>query len=326
MTTRLERFTLERLSDSSDFREQLLNEVRKGLTSNPKTLPSIYFYDDHGSDLFDQITELPEYYLTRAETEILEQHADELVARYRPHELMEIGAGFARKTRILLTAMHRAGAGDSYVPIDVSVAALRQAGAALGDIYPWLTVRAYVGDFGTDLHLVPRGGQRIVAFLGSTLGNLSPAERPAFLSEVAASVADGDVLLLGVDLVKDERTMVAAYDDSQGLSARFNKNILTVINRNLGGNLPLDGFDHETRFLAETGCMSQSLRANRDITATLEAVGITVDFSRGEAVHTEWSCKFTADGISSELAAAGLTVEEILTDRLNRFALVVATS
>jgi L-histidine N-alpha-methyltransferase len=188
-----------------------------------------------------------------------------------------------------------------------------------------LTVRAYIGDFGTDLHRVPRGGERIVAFLGSTIGNLSPAERPAFLSEVADSIADGDVLLLGVDLVKDEPTMIAAYDDSQGLSSQFNKNILTVINSNLDGDLPLDGFDHETQFFPDTGCMGQSLRANRDITATLESVGITIDFSQDEAVHTEWSCKFTVDGISSELSAAGLRVDEILTDTLNRFALVVAT-
>jgi L-histidine N-alpha-methyltransferase len=325
MTTRIDRFTIERLSEPETFDAQLLRDVKHGLTNTPKTLPSIYFYDDHGSDLFDQITELPEYYLTRLETEILEEHADGLIAQFRPHELMEIGAGFARKTRILLSAMHRAGLGDSYVPIDVSDAALEHAGAALTDAYDWLTVRAYVGDFGSDLHRVPRGGNRIVAFLGSTLGNLSPPDRAAFLAEVAASVSDGDVLLLGVDLIKDEATMVAAYDDSQGVSAAFNKNILTVINRTLGGDLPLDAFDHETAFFPDSGCMKQSLRANRHVTATLEAVGITVEFARGEAVHTEWSCKFTIDGISSELATSGLTVTDALTDTNDHFALIVAT-
>ena len=325
MTTRIDRFTIERLSEPADFDAQLLRDVRDGLTRMPKALPSIYFYDDHGSDLFDQITELPEYYLTRAETEILEKHADELIRRFRPHELMEIGAGFARKTRILLSAMHRAGLGDAYVPIDVSDAALAHAGAALTDAYEWLTVRAYVGDFGTDLHRVPRGGNRIVAFLGSTLGNLSPTDRPAFLTEVAASVFEGDVLLLGVDLIKDEATMVAAYNDSQGISAAFNKNILSVINRTLGGNLPLDAFDHESTFFPDSGCMKQSLRANRDLIATLDTVGITIDFARGEAVHTEWSCKFTIEGISNELATSGLTVTDVLTDSNDQFALIVAT-
>ena len=325
MKTRLDRFTIERLSDPADFDAQLLRDVQFGLTSTPKTLPSIYFYDDHGSDLFERITELPEYYLTRLETEILEQHADELIAQFRPHELMEIGAGFARKTRILLSAMHRAGLGDAYVPIDVSDAALEHAGEALTDAYDWLTVRAYVGDFGTDLHRVPRGGNRIVAFLGSTLGNLAPPDRPAFLAEVAASVAEGDVFLLGVDLIKDEGTMVAAYNDSQGVSAAFNKNILAVINKTLGGNLPLDGFDHESTFFPDSGCMKQSLRANRDITATLQAAGITIGFTKGEAVHTEWSCKFTVDGISAELATSGLTVSDVLTDSNAHFALIVAT-
>jgi L-histidine N-alpha-methyltransferase len=325
MTTKLERFTIERLSEPADFEALLRRDVREGLTATPKTLPSIYFYDDHGSDLFDQITELPEYYLTRLEAEILEEHADKLISRFCPHELMEIGAGFARKTRILLSAMHRAGVGDAYVPIDVSDAALEHAGAALTDAYEWLTVRAYVGDFGTDLHRVPSSGNRIVAFLGSTLGNLAPVDRPAFLAEIAASVADEDVFLLGVDLVKDEATMVAAYDDSQGISAAFNKNILSVINRTLGGDLPLDAFDHETAFFPGSGCMKQGLRANRDVTTTLTDVGLTIEFARGELIHTEWSCKFTIDGITAELAQAGLTVTDALTDRNDHFALIVAT-
>ena len=325
MTTRIDRFAIERLSEPADFDAQLVRDVKDGLTSTPKALPSIYFYDDHGSELFDRITALPEYYLTRLETEILEKHADDLIARFRPHELMEIGAGFARKTRILLSAMHRAGLGDAYVPIDVSDAALVQAGAALTDAYDWLTVRAYVGDFGSDLHRVPRGGNRIVAFLGSTIGNLAPPDRPAFLAEVAASVFEGDVLLLGVDLIKDEATMVAAYNDSQGVSAAFNKNILTVINKTLGSNLPLDAFDHESAFFPESGCMKQSLRANRDITATLEVADLTIEFTEGEAVHTEWSCKFTVDGITAELAASGLVVTDVLTDGNDHFALIVAT-
>ncbi|GMR01969.1 MAG: L-histidine N(alpha)-methyltransferase [Acidimicrobiia bacterium] len=320
-----DQFTLECLSEPADFRAQLIADVRDGLTAEHKSLPSIYFYDDHGSNLFERITELPEYYLTRAETEILEANSDAIMSAFQPTELMEIGAGFARKTRILLKAMHDAGAGNRYVPIDVSDAALKHAGDALTATFPWLTVRAYVGDFGSDLHRVPRSGHRIVAFLGSTIGNLPPDERSAFLSEVAMTIKEGDALLLGVDLVKDEPTMVAAYDDAQGISAEFNKNILAVINRHLDGDLPLDAFEHETRFNAAGECMEQSLRATRDITSTLAAIDLTVTIAAGESIHTEWSCKFTQEGISAELSAAGLEVRDVLTDTEDRFALVVAT-
>ncbi len=319
------RFTLERLSDPADFKAQLMKDVHAGLSSERKTLPSMYFYDDHGSRLFEQITQLPEYYLTRAESEILETHADALMATFHPSELMEIGAGFARKTRILLTAMYNADAGDCYVPIDVSDAALKHAGDTLTATYPWLRVRAYVGDFGADLHRVPRSGQRIVAFLGSTIGNFPPEDRQDFLSEVAVSIKEGDAFLLGVDLVKDAATMVAAYSDAQGVSAQFNKNILAVINRNLEGDIPLDAFEHETRFNAEVECMEQSLRATRDVTARLGSIDLTIHITNGESIHTEWSCKFTKAGITNELSTAGLTVSEILTDSQGRFALVVAT-
>jgi L-histidine N-alpha-methyltransferase len=319
------RFTLEWLSEPADFRSQLARDVRAGLEARPRSLPSIYFYDDHGSELFEEITQIPEYYLTRAETEILETHAEDLISRFRPVEMMEIGAGFARKTRILLDAMHTEGTGDCYVPIDVSDLALKHAGDTLTHAYPWLKVRAYVGDFVSDLHRVPRYGRRIVTFLGSTIGNLPPDERPQFLSEVAESIEPDDAFILGVDLIKDEATMVAAYSDVQGLSAAFNKNILTVINRHLSGDFPLDGFAHETRFDVDSGCMEQSLRAIRDVTVRLDDIDLSMEFASGESIHTEWSCKFTKDGVAIQIEGAGLTVTDILTDSLDRFALVVAT-
>ncbi len=319
------RFTIEWLSEPADFRAQLARDVRAGLTAENRSLPSIYFYDDHGSELFEEITKLPEYYLTRAESEILEAHAGDLIRTFRPTEMMEIGAGFAKKTRLLLDAMHAEGSGNRYVPIDVSDLALKHAGDTLTAAYPWLDVRAYVCDFLTDLHRVPRSGRRIVTFLGSTIGNLPPAERPRFLAEVAGSIEPGDGFFLGVDLVKDEATMVAAYDDSRGVSAAFNKNILTVINRHLHGDFPLDAFAHETRFNREISCMEQSLRALRDVTVHLEAIDLTIDIAAGESIHTEWSCKFTEDGVTAALEAAGLTVTDVLTDSLDRFALVVAT-
>jgi len=320
-----QRFTLEWLSEPAGFRSQLARDVRAGLTAQHRSLPSIYFYDDHGSELFEEITQIPEYYLSRAETEILEAHAEELISRFRPVEMMEIGAGFARKTRILLDAMHTEGSGDCYVPIDVSDLALKHAGDALTDAYPWLRVRAYVGDFLSDLHRVPRYGRRIVTFLGSTIGNLEPDERPQFLREVAESIEPDDAFILGVDLIKDEATMVAAYSDAQGLSAAFNKNILTVINRHLDGDFPLEAFAHETRFNADSGCMEQSLRAVHDVTVHLDTIDLTIQIASGESIHTEWSCKFTKDGVAAQLEKAGLTVSDILTDGLDRFALVIAT-
>ncbi len=320
-----ERFTLEWLSEPADFKSQLIRDVRSGLIAKDRSLPSIYFYDDHGSELFEEITRLPEYYLTRAEAEILETHADDLISAFRPVEMMEIGAGFARKTRILLDAMHTEGTGDCYVPVDVSDLALKHAGDSLTATYPWLKVRAYVGDFLSDLHRVPRTGRRIVTFLGSTIGNLPPDERPRFLAEVAGSIEPDDAFLLGVDLVKDEATMVAAYSDTQGVSAAFNKNILAVINRHLGGDFPLDAFAHETRFEPDTMCMKQSLRALRDVTVRLTDIDLTIRISEGESIHTEWSCKFTKESVARQLETAGLTVTEILTDRQDRFALVVAT-
>lgn len=323
MTT--ERFTLERLSDAADFKAQMTRDVRRGLTADKKTIPSIYFYDDHGSELFEEITLLPEYYLTRAETEILETHAAEIMTSVQPDELMEIGAGFARKTRLLLSAMHDAGPGSRYVPIDVSDAALKHAGDALTTTYAWLTVDAYVGDFLLDLHRVPHQGRRVVAFLGSTIGNLPPDERGTFLKEVASSLNPGDVFLLGVDLVKNEQAMIDAYSDAQGISAQFNKNVLTVINRTLDGDLPLDAFEHETRFNEACSCMEQSLRANRDISASLKAIELHIEIADGESIHTEFSCKFTRESISRELTEAGLNVSSVLTDRLNQFALVVAS-
>lgn len=318
------RFTLTRIGNPHDFREQMIKDVRNGLTAQNKSLPSIYFYDDYGSELFEEITRLPEYYLTRAETEILEIYAADIIAAICPDELVEIGAGYARKTRLLLTAIHDRQAGNVYVAIDVSESALQHAGRTLTAKYPWLSVRGYLGDFGSDLGEVPRHGRRLVAFLGSTIGNLAPEQRSGFLRAVASMLDDDDGFLLGIDLVKDEAIMIAAYSDSAGVSASFNKNILTVINRELDGDIDLDAFDHETRFDPETGCMEQSLRANRDLKVRLGAIDLDVGFVAGESMHTEWSCKFTRDQIETELLAAGLETTNWWTDTENRFALVLA--
>ena len=318
------RFTLTRIGRLHDHRKQMIDDVYAGLTADHKSLPSVYFYDDHGSALFEEITLLPEYYLARAETQILEKYADDIIAAIHPDELVEIGAGYARKTQLLLTAIHEREAGNVYVAIDVSEAALRHAGENLTKAYPWLHVRGYLGDFGTHLDSVPRHGRRLVAFLGSTIGNLPLAQRPDFFRSVASMLDENDGFLLGIDLIKDESTLIAAYSDSAGMSSAFNKNVLTVLNRELDGDFDLDAFDHVTQLNAGTGCMEQSLRANRDVAARLEAINLGVSIASGESIHTEWSCKFTREQITDELAAAGLGATDWWTDVEERYALVLA--
>ncbi len=324
MTGDHSRFTLARIGQPHDHRKQMIDDVCKGLTTEHKSLPSIYFYDDHGSVLFEQITQLPEYYLARAEAQILERYAHDIIAAIHPDELVEIGAGYARKTQLLLTAIHEREAGNVYVAIDVSEAALRHAGKNLTEAYPWLQVRGYLGDFGTDLDSVPRHGRRLVAFLGSTIGNLSLAQRPDFFGSVASMLDEGDGFLLGIDLIKDESILVAAYSDPAGVSSAFNKNVLTVLNQELDANFDLDAFDHVTQLNRVTGCMEQSLRANRDLVARLEAIDLDVSIGSGESIHTEWSCKFTREQITNELAGAGLDVTDWWTDTEDRYALLIA--
>lgn len=318
------RFALTRIGHPRDRRQQMIDDVRAGLTAEHKSLPSVYFYDDHGSALFEEITRLPEYYLARAEAQILETYSNDIIATVHPDELVEIGAGYARKTQLLLTAIHDREAGNVYVAIDVSESALRHAGENLTEIYPWLRVRGYVGDFGSDLGSVPREGRRLVAFLGSTIGNLSLDQRPDFFHSIATMLTADDGFLLGIDLMKDESMLVAAYSDSAGVSSAFNKNVLTVLNRELDGDFDLDAFDHVTQLNPSTGCMEQSLRANRHITARLETINLEIAVEAGESIHTEWSCKFTMEQITEELAGAGLSVTDWWSDAGNRYALVLA--
>jgi L-histidine N-alpha-methyltransferase len=324
MTGDKSRFSLTHIGHPRDRRQQMIADVCAGLTAENKSLPSIYFYDDHGSALFEEITRLPEYYLARAEAQILETHSNDIIATIHPDELVEIGAGYARKTQLLLTALHDREAGNVYVAIDVSESALSHAGENLTEIYPWLQVRGYVGDFGSDLASVPREGRRLVAFLGSTIGNLSLDQRPDFFHSVASMLTTDDGFLLGIDLIKDESILVAAYSDSAGVSSAFNKNVLTVLNRDFDGDLDLDAFVHVTQFNASTGCMEQSLRANRNVTALLGAIDLEVTLEAGESIHTEWSCKFTREQITEELAGAGLSVVDWWSDVENRYALVLA--
>ncbi|MGW3016876.1 L-histidine N(alpha)-methyltransferase [Streptomyces longwoodensis] len=298
-------------------------DVLHGLTTTPKTLPPKWFYDAHGSALFELITDLPEYYPTRAEREILDARATEIAAASGARTLVELGSGSSEKTRLLLDALTGLRA---YVPVDVSESALTGAGQALAAERPRLEVHALIADFTRPLELPDTPGPRLVAFLGGTIGNLLPAERTRFLASVRALLAPGDALLLGTDLVKDEQVLVRAYDDAAGVTAAFNKNVLAVVDRELGADFDLDAFDHVALWDAEQEWIEMRLRSRTAQTVKVPALGLAVDFAAGEELRTEVSAKFRQDGVRAELAEAGLELSHWWTDTEGRFALSLSTA
>ncbi|MFF6947101.1 L-histidine N(alpha)-methyltransferase [Streptomyces iakyrus] len=298
-------------------------DVHRGLTGRPKTLPPKWFYDAHGSDLFEKITELPEYYPTRAEREILLARAGDIAAATRARTLVELGSGSSEKTRHLIDALTDL---HTYVPVDVSGSALSQAGQALAAERPGLDVHALIADFTAELTLPDTPGPRLVAFLGGTIGNLLPAERAAFLASVRALLAPGDALLLGTDLVKDEEVLVRAYDDGAGVTAAFNKNVLTVINRELGADFDPAAFDHVALWDAGHEWIEMRLRSRTAQTVKVPALGLAVDFTAGEEMRTEVSAKFRQEGVRTELSAAGLELAHWWTDDAGRFALSLSVA
>ncbi|MEU5687613.1 L-histidine N(alpha)-methyltransferase [Streptomyces venezuelae] len=297
-------------------------DVLQGLTRTPKTLPPKWFYDARGSALFEEITTLPEYYPTRAEREILVARADRIAAITGARTLIELGSGSSEKTRHLIDAMESL---HTYVPVDVSESALTGAANALLAQRPSLDVHALITDFTRGLALPGTPGPRLVAFLGGTIGNLLPAERTAFLSSVRDLLSPGDALLLGTDLVKDESVLVSAYDDGTGVTAAFNKNVLTVINRELAGDFDPDSFEHVAVWDREHEWIEMRLRSTADQTVKIHALDLAVDFVAGEELRTEISAKFREDGVRSELAAAGLELAHWWTDERGRFALSLST-
>ncbi|MEU4264406.1 L-histidine N(alpha)-methyltransferase [Streptomyces sp. NPDC025273] len=298
-------------------------DVLSGLTRHPKTLPPKWFYDAHGSDLFEEITRLDEYYPTRSEREILIARAGEIAAASGARTLIELGSGSSEKTRHLLDALPGL---HTYVPVDVSESALTGAAEALLAERPGLSVHALIADFTHVLELPDSPGPRLVAFLGGTLGNLLPLERAEFLRSVRARLAPGDGLLLGTDLVKDESTLVAAYDDAAGVTAAFNKNVLTVVDRALGADFQLDDFDHVAVWDPHHEWIEMRLRARRALTVKIRELDLVVPFEEGEDLRTEISAKFRREGVRDELAAAGLRLDQWWTDSGGRFALSLATA
>ncbi len=314
---------LLRLKSVSDPWDELARDAREGLTKSPKGLPPKYFYDAKGSELFDQITRLDVYYPTRAESSLLQAHAPAIAAAARAEEFVEIGSGYSPKTAILLKAMREHGL-VRYLPIDSSEDALVEAIGRLAAEEPWLTAHGIVADFGQPLTEVPRRGRRLVAFLGSTIGNLSGEERIAMLGRVHDMLAPEDCFLLGIDLVKERAVLERAYDDPEGITARFNLNLLEVLNRELDGNLPLDAFQHHALFDAELSRIEMRLRATRSVQARLNKIDLDVSFDAGEEMLTEISCKFTREEIDGNLATAGLRTAAWYQNSEHAFALLLA--
>jgi L-histidine N-alpha-methyltransferase len=304
-----------------DLATSLAADVRHGLGGTPKALPPKYFYDARGSELFERITHLADYYPTRTEEAILRAHAAEIVRRADTDTLVELGSGSSTKTRLLLDAMRAAGRLRAYVPVDVSESALQGAMDSLSVDYPGLDMHGVVADFERHLDQLPRHGSRLVAFLGGTIGNLVPDQRRRFLSALRASLRAEDRLLLGTDLVKDPRRLVRAYDDPLGVTADFNRNVLRVVNRALDADFVPEAFDHVALWDSAHEWIEMRLRPPRRQTVRIARLGLEVEFAAGEEMRTEISAKFRPTGVREELAAAGLTVTGWWTDPAGDFAL-----
>ena len=303
--------------------DTLADDVRDGLTRPFKELPPKYFYDARGSELFDRITTLPEYYPTRCEREIINRHAPEIVNGSR--ELVELGSGTASKTRALLYAMAGSGALRRYVPFDVDESVVGQCARELVELLPGLVVHGVVGDFERDLPHIPEGEDRLFAFLGGTIGNLFPEERATFLAELRQLMGPTDRLLIGTDLVKDRGTLEAAYNDSQGVTAEFNRNVLRVINRGLRADFDVDEFEHVAFFDEDNSWIEMRLRATTDQSVHVDGCEMEIVFEEGEEVRTEISSKFTPEGVARDLIEAGLRPDAFHTDTAGLFGLATAS-
>ncbi|MCT9930857.1 L-histidine N(alpha)-methyltransferase [Planotetraspora sp. A-T 1434] len=310
--------------DGDYLRQALEQDVRTGLTSVPKWLPPKWFYDAVGSELFSQITRLEEYYPTRRELAILRERAGDIAARSGADTLVELGSGTSEKTVLLLDALTAAGTLRTYTPVDVDAVTLEAAAERLAARYPRLAVRPVRADFEHHLSLLPGTGRRLVAFLGGTIGNLPPAAREVFLKELRSTLKPGDTLLLGTDLVKDRRRLVAAYDDALGVTAEFNRNVLRVINRELDADFEPGAFEHVALYDEDNDWIEMRLRATRAMRVQVRGLGLSISFEPGEEMRTEISAKFREEGVLDELTKAGFDVLHWYTDPAEDFALTLA--
>lgn len=303
----------------------LRRDVFDGLQKSPKSLPPKWFYDAVGSELFDRITRSPEYYPTRAEAQILRARSADIAAASSADTLVELGSGTSEKTRLLLNALRDRGLLQRFVPFDVDESVLSAAASAIQSEYAGIEINAVCGDFEEHLAEIPTGGRRLFVFLGSTIGNLTPGPRAEFLAGLAAVMRPGDSLLLGTDLVKDTDRLIRAYDDAAGVTARFNRNVLAVVNRELDADFNADAYQHIARWNSVEERIEMWLRAEGRQRVRVRALGLTVDFAAGEEMLTEVSCKFRPEGVSAELDAAGLRRIQWWTDEAGDFGLSLAT-
>ncbi len=316
---------IERHLAAAHHREQLAADVRRGLTGAQKWLPPKYFYDDEGSRLFEAICELPEYYLTRTEDALLATIAGEVIAIVRPTHLVELGSGASRKTRRLLDALVASQPEPWYVPVDVNETMLRESAEALRADYPRLGVHALVADFEQGVPALPAAARRMVAYLGSSIGNFVPPADAQLLAAVAGRLQPGDGLLLGADLVKSPARLEAAYDDAAGVTAEFNRNVLRVINRELDADFVVERFTHVARYNAAAAQVEMYLRAEAAQRVRIAALDLSVDFVAGEMIHTETSRKFTRASVETMLAAGGFHLARWYASPDDAFALALAT-
>lgn len=304
----------------------IAGDVLQGLSSEPKRLPPKLFYDAEGSRLFEQITETPEYYPTRTERGILEKHADEIIESVGSNvTLVELGAGSASKTRVLISALLRRQLRLEFHPVDVSPTALKDALASLNGDFPCLRVRPIVADYSQGLtELTQISGRKLVLFIGSTIGNFEPEEAMGFLERVRRSLVPGDALLIGFDMVKDTRVLRDAYNDSVGVTARFNKNLLARINRELGADFDLDEFQHVAFWNRRMSRIEMHLESRVDQVVHVPDLDRSFQFFFGERIHTENSYKFTPASIKRLLRRSGLKQEHRWTDPKQWFSVVLA--
>ncbi|MET4046275.1 MULTISPECIES: L-histidine N(alpha)-methyltransferase [unclassified Rhodococcus (in: high G+C Gram-positive bacteria)] len=304
--------------------EDLRSDVRQGLTASPKWLSPKWFYDATGSELFERITELPEYYPTRTERALIEAHAHDIAERTDAAILVELGSGSSEKTRLLIAAGIKHGSLAKYVPQDVSPSALSGAIEQISREFPALEVHGIVSDFTDTLQNLPADGRRTIAFLGGTLGNLTPEERAGFLSDIASALIADEFLVLGVGLVIDPDVLIPAYDDAAGVTAEFNVNVLSVLNDRLGANFDRSQFEHVAVWDADNEWIEMRLRAKEAQHIAVADLALDIEFAKGEELRTEISAKFRQEGITAELADAGFDVDQFWTDPQERFALILA--
>ena len=319
------RIRVDRLFDEADRRSALHDATFWGLREHPKEVPAVWLYDERGSRLFDEITRLPEYYPTRREREILAARADEIASRTGARTLVELGSGTSEKTRLLLDALEAAGTLELFVPLDASEEILLESAVTVAERHPTVGVHAVVGDFERHLRSLPDADSRLVAFLGSTIGNLDPRRRGRFLAALGSVLSPGDFFLLGVDLVKAPERIVAAYNDSRGVTEAFVRNGLDVLARELRADVDQRDFDYVARWDAENEWMDIGLRARRALAIPIPELEVTLELSEGEPLRFEVSTKFRREGVEAELGAVGLELDAWWTDSAGDFVLALAS-